>query len=259
MHPVGRANGREREAMASQQLPHSPDLHQLRRRARELQRGHAAGEPAALRLLREELRRVPEPLPLTLAQHALARSYGFASWADLKHAVTSLAVAAELARRFTGTPNRAFPALRASGRVPAAALVPGLRHPNPRVRFDCLALLDHLADEGCVPAMLEATRDPVARVRRMAVHALGCQRCKAAPLGCDLTATLVELAQRDESWTVRVEAVLALAQRPPSDASRAALAALAAADPHPGVRARAGWAARLQAGGGRSYTGASRL
>jgi hypothetical protein len=64
----------------------------------------------------------------------------------------------------------------------AAEILPALRHPNPRVRFECLGMLDHLADDNSLAAMIAATRDSVPRVRRMAVHALGCLRCKPSTL-----------------------------------------------------------------------------
>lgn len=65
-------------------LPDRPDADQLRRRARGLQRGARAGDPQALALLRDHLGpQPPEPLPLHLAQLALARSYGFPGWPRL--------------------------------------------------------------------------------------------------------------------------------------------------------------------------------
>ena len=73
-------------------LPERPDPDQLRRRARELQRGARAGDPAALQLLRRQLgTQLPEPLPLHLAQLALARAHGFPSWPRLMAQVQSVA------------------------------------------------------------------------------------------------------------------------------------------------------------------------
>jgi hypothetical protein len=62
------------------QLPDRPDLDQLRRLARELQRAAAGGEPAALRRVQQ----VSARTTLSAAQLAVAREYGFASWAQLK-------------------------------------------------------------------------------------------------------------------------------------------------------------------------------
>src|SRR5689334_7889849 len=61
-------------------LPDRPDLAQLRRQARELQRAAAGGDPGALRRIQQ----VSAETTLSAAQLAMAREYGFASWAKLK-------------------------------------------------------------------------------------------------------------------------------------------------------------------------------
>jgi Family of unknown function (DUF5990)/Domain of unknown function (DUF5655) len=61
-------------------LPDRPDLAQLRRQARELQRAAAGGDPGALRRVQQ----VSARTTLSAAQLAMAREYGFASWAKLK-------------------------------------------------------------------------------------------------------------------------------------------------------------------------------
>ncbi|MEU7893729.1 ankyrin repeat domain-containing protein [Nonomuraea sp. NPDC049152] len=61
-------------------LPARPDLSQLRRQAKELLRAAKAGDPAA----RERVSVVSQRQTLAAAQLALAREYGFASWAKLK-------------------------------------------------------------------------------------------------------------------------------------------------------------------------------
>ena len=55
-----------------------------------------------------------------------------------------------------------------------------------------LTLLDHLADERCVEPLRQALNDPSPHVRRNAVHSLGCQRCKLAPLPMDVVGLLIE-------------------------------------------------------------------
>lgn len=55
------------------------------------------------------------------------------------------------------------------------ALIAGTDHPNWRVRRGCADLMDHLADDRCAPSLLRLLRDPVEAVRRLALHALGCQ------------------------------------------------------------------------------------
>jgi HEAT repeat protein len=167
--------------------------------------------------------------------------------------VVALNRSAELVARYTGVPNRDFDALRRSDRIVPSDLVLALRHPNPRVRFDSLALLDHLADESCFDAMIEATRDPVPRVRRMAAHALGCVRCKGDCVPSDIGHALITLALTDPAWRVRCEASISLAQQPATDRSRETLARVAAGDPHPTVRERAAWALRIHEGQPWSY------
>jgi hypothetical protein len=62
------------------QLPTRPNLEQLRRQARELQRSAAGGDANA----RRRLGAVSDHLTLSAAQLALAREHGFSSWARLK-------------------------------------------------------------------------------------------------------------------------------------------------------------------------------
>ena len=60
------------------------------------------------------------------------------------------------------------------------ALIAGLRHPDPRIRFWSVQLLDHCSDPRAIEAVVPVLEDPVPRVRRNAVHALGCVLCKPA-------------------------------------------------------------------------------
>jgi hypothetical protein len=61
------------------------------------------------------------------------------------------------------------------------ALINGLRHTNPKVRWWCLQLLDHMGEARSVPSILPLLQDPVPRVRKHAHHALTCERCKPSP------------------------------------------------------------------------------
>jgi hypothetical protein len=61
-------------------LPDRPDLDQLRRQARELQRAAASGDADAL----HQVRSVAGTISLSAAQLAIARDHGFASWPHLK-------------------------------------------------------------------------------------------------------------------------------------------------------------------------------
>jgi hypothetical protein len=213
-------------------LPYHPNLRHLRRQARDPQR--EAG------------------YPLHVAQRAVASSYGFSDWAELKRTIEAGATVLDWAGRLLG--KYEFEGLRDRGLTPPpSAIVDALRHPNPRVRFECLGLLDHLAEEESVPAMIAATSDPVPRVRRMAVHALGCQGCKLSSLCADLNAVFLPIAENDPAWRVRQEAVISIAQQEATDRSRATLRKLASADPHPTVRKQARWALGLQEDGTWSY------
>jgi Family of unknown function (DUF5990)/Domain of unknown function (DUF5655) len=79
-------------------LPDRPDLAQLRRQARELQRAAADGDPGAVRRIQQ----VSAETTLSAAQLTLAREYGFASWAKLKD---------EAERRQASAPDPAPPVL----------------------------------------------------------------------------------------------------------------------------------------------------
>jgi len=66
--------------MSLAQLPDRPDIDQLRRQARELQRAAALDGDAGAR---RRLRAVSDKVTLSTAQLALAREYGFPSWRAL--------------------------------------------------------------------------------------------------------------------------------------------------------------------------------
>lgn len=105
--------------------------------------------------------------------------------------------------------------LRRIGRLPDDvfdALVEGLGDPNPRIRWWCIQILDHVPDERAISAIAPLLDDPVDRVRRNAAHALGCLTCKPSAdssLPDHLLARLAELADSDPSLKVRREAATA--------------------------------------------------
>jgi hypothetical protein len=63
-------------------------------------------------------------------------------------------------------------------------------------------MLDHLADDNSLTTMIAATCDPVPRVRRMAVHALGCMHCKPSTLHGDSNSIFLPVAETDPVWRV---------------------------------------------------------
>lgn len=93
-----------------------------------------------------------------------------------------------------------------------AALIAGLEHPNAKVRWWCLQLMDHLADESYLAPILSRLLDPVAKVRRHAIHALSCGACKPdrQPLKVQIGAALRTVVATDPDEKVREEARQAL-------------------------------------------------
>ena len=130
-----------------------------------------------------------------------------------------------LASRDWQTRRAARDALIAAGGAGLSAAVEGLQHPEPRVRRCCVDFLDHHADDDCADDLRRvALHDPVPRVRRFAVHALGCVRCKTSPLEMDLIEFLAMVAAHsDESAKVRREAIYALSHQPQDSRATAVL------------------------------------
>jgi HEAT repeat protein len=105
--------------------------------------------------------------------------------------------------------------LRTAVLSPAAfdAIIEGLSDPNPRVRWWCVQVLDHVPDDRSIMAIAGALDDPVARVRRNAAHALGCMACKPrweSQLPSEVASKLARTASSDPNEKVRLEAQMAL-------------------------------------------------
>src|SRR5215211_5856922 len=59
------------------------------------------------------------------------------------------------------------------------ALIDGLKHRNSKIRWWCIQLMDHIADDSYRDALMEAAQtDPTPKNRRHAIHALTCEVCK---------------------------------------------------------------------------------
>jgi Ankyrin repeats (many copies) len=69
--------------MATSKLPARPSLESLRKQAKKLARGIAAGDPGAIDRARAHLSKTKVPLSQRDAQLVLAREYGFPGWQDL--------------------------------------------------------------------------------------------------------------------------------------------------------------------------------
>ncbi|HVU16207.1 MAG TPA: hypothetical protein VHD32_04750 [Candidatus Didemnitutus sp.] len=79
----------------NKQLPERPDLDQLRKQAKELQKAFRAGEPEAIARVGDVK---GAKLSLLDAQRTLAREYGFPSWAKLKLHIEALETGLATAR-----------------------------------------------------------------------------------------------------------------------------------------------------------------
>ena len=103
----------------------------------------------------------------------------------------------------------AYEVLDRAGPLAVDDIVAGMSRPDGsdkkgrRVRKFCAALLDHNADARSVGALVGALKDADAGVRRLAVHAIGCQRCKHTPLDIDVVALLIDTINHDPSVKVR--------------------------------------------------------
>ena len=99
------------------------------------------------------------------------------------------------------------------------ALTEGVRDRDPRVRWWCVQLLDHLDGPQALAALTAALDDPVPRVRRNAAHALGCVACKPSwdgSLPGGAAAKLRQLAAADPNPKVRAAAQRTLGRPGPA-------------------------------------------
>ncbi|MBI1259218.1 MAG: hypothetical protein GC204_17260 [Chloroflexi bacterium] len=92
------------------------------------------------------------------------------------------------------------------------ALIDGLKHPNSKVRWWCIQLMDHIADESYVLPLLDAAQtDPTPKNRRHALHAITCEICKPLrqPLALDVgvLAAITTIAHLDSDLSVRTVAL----------------------------------------------------
>lgn len=126
-----------------------------------------------------------------------------------------------------------------TGADAVAMLVTGASHSRPKVRAACVALMDHLGDASCCQALERALRDPSPLVRRHAVHAVGCQKCKSRPLPIDVLGALVERMLRDSSPRVRRVAAHQIGLQPHDPRAVEALQRVIAASHDAGLVSRA--------------------
>ncbi len=90
------------------------------------------------------------------------------------------------------------------------ALIDGLKHPNSKVRWWCIQLMDHVADETYLEPLLEAAQtDPTPKNRRHAIHAMTCEICKPnrQTLDVDIRSELTLIAEADSDPSVKALAL----------------------------------------------------
>ncbi|MCX6043972.1 MAG: HEAT repeat domain-containing protein [Chloroflexi bacterium] len=137
-----------------------------------------------------------------------------------------------------GAFGREFPQLVLTDTV-FQALVRGLEHKNPNVRFQCVQLMDHLGDDRIIEPVRQMLHDWAPRVRKQALHALTCEQCKSVPL-CPLPGPVVEdfidLAMHDPNLNVRIAAVGALGVLPASPQVSQSLQAILTTTTEPKLR-----------------------
>jgi HEAT repeat protein len=126
------------------------------------------------------------------------------------------------------------------------SLIAGMSDHNPHIRAGCADLMDHLGDDCCVLPLTNALTDPLARVRRHAVHSLSCQPCKSSPLQADIVALLIERALTDTSIRVRRVSVHQLGLQPFDPRAITALEQILATNNDEKLRSRAKFALQNQ-------------
>jgi hypothetical protein len=89
------------------------------------------------------------------------------------------------------------------------ALKRGLAHENPDVRAGCCIVLDHHLEEDCLPDLIANLEHADDNVRRWALHALACDRCKEGscrPGEADVVPVVARMLVEDPSTIVRAQA-----------------------------------------------------
>lgn len=151
--------------------------------------------------------------PMTSRRQRVALMAGQIAQAAARRDLEALFVALQIGRR-DGDDARVLLVEQGHFAAVVDTLLPGASHQSPRVRFLAAQAMDHWADERCAAPLQALLLDPTPRVRWAALHSLGCEACKLAPLdsGADLAGTLIALARSDPSVKVRRVAAWELGQ-----------------------------------------------
>jgi HEAT repeat protein len=126
--------------------------------------------------------------------------------------------AARFIQRFLATSAKRRSSVAADAPIGELQLA-ALHHPDPFVRRDCLAFLDHYANEASASVFASALHDPVEFVRHVALHSLACETCRSGELClAEVMPHLVDVLAADPSPELRHKAIpvlLRLADRDP--------------------------------------------
>jgi hypothetical protein len=141
--------------------------------------------------------------------------------------------------------DHAYRAFLFAGDAATSALRRGLTADDYKVRVGCLKVLDHTMNEACLPEMVANLDHPEGEVRKWALHALACDRCKEGtcrPGEDDVVPIALRMLAVDRSRNVRSMAVQMLGPAVHRRADVApALERARDTDTHPVVRKVAGW------------------
>lgn len=113
--------------------------------------------------------------------------------------------------------------LQQAGPAAIPALLSGLTHSHPRVRRNCVDIIDHGgygADGRCIAALLPLLHDPVPHIRRAVWHTLFCERCQDVSKcevlpseKLDRVALLIEIGLHDSNPKLRGQLIEDLRQQ----------------------------------------------
>ena len=136
--------------------------------------------------------------------------------------------------------------LRELGPAAREAVEEGLFADDPRLRSQCALLIDRLAGNDSFDLMLLLLDDPDPGVRRHAIHALACDRCKSGDV-CALPRDQIipeasRMLETDPQSGVRAIALEVLARWVHDDErARAAIERASISDATPSIRKKAKW------------------
>jgi HEAT repeat protein len=140
-----------------------------------------------------------------------------------------------------GTFAAGWRALQEAGDAAIPAVREGLSHPNPRVRQFCAGFIDAHWDESALQRLILSLHDPKLKVRKAAVHSLGCDRCKGGQNPIDVLPHLEERIREDKSIKVRRMAVQTLAAQTPNKLIARVLRRVLRDESDPRIRRFAEW------------------